>query len=136
MALVPAICTQCGAQIEVDDTHEAGICKFCGTAFITEKAINTDIGGILVPKEIGNRIKNLVEQGEVIKAIKELREATGLGLKEAKDAIDAYQGMTTNNVKTTTNNTTSSGETRCFKSFWKECLDKIVSKLNNSGIEN
>lgn len=40
MSLVPAICTQCGAEIEVDDTHEAGICKYCGTAFITEKAIN------------------------------------------------------------------------------------------------
>ena len=40
MPLVPAICTQCGAQIEVDNTHEAGICKYCGTAFITEKAIN------------------------------------------------------------------------------------------------
>lgn len=40
MSLVPAICTQCGAKIEVDDTHEAGICKHCGTAFITEKAIN------------------------------------------------------------------------------------------------
>lgn len=40
MSLVPAICTQCGAQIEVDDSHEAGICKYCGTAFITEKVIN------------------------------------------------------------------------------------------------
>ncbi len=40
MALVPAICTQCGAQIEVDNSHEAGVCKFCGTPFITEKAIN------------------------------------------------------------------------------------------------
>lgn len=40
MALVPAKCTQCGGSIEVDDTHEAGICKFCGTPFITEKAIN------------------------------------------------------------------------------------------------
>ena len=40
MSLVPAICTQCGAQIEVDDTHEAGVCKNCGTAFITEKVIN------------------------------------------------------------------------------------------------
>lgn len=40
MALVPAKCTQCGGDIEVDDTKEAGICKFCGTAFITEKAIN------------------------------------------------------------------------------------------------
>lgn len=40
MSLVPAICTQCGAQIEVDNSHEAGVCKHCGTAFITEKAIN------------------------------------------------------------------------------------------------
>ena len=40
MALVPAKCTQCGGNIEVDDTHEAGICKFCGTPFVTEKVIN------------------------------------------------------------------------------------------------
>ena len=40
MALVPARCTQCGGQIEVDNTQEAGVCKHCGTAFITEKAIN------------------------------------------------------------------------------------------------
>lgn len=39
MPLVPAKCTQCGANIEIDDTKEAGICKYCGTAFITEKAI-------------------------------------------------------------------------------------------------
>lgn len=40
MALVAAICTQCGANIEVDDSKETGICKYCGTAFITEKVIN------------------------------------------------------------------------------------------------
>lgn len=40
MGFVAAKCTQCGANIEVDDTKEAGICKFCGTAFVTEKAIN------------------------------------------------------------------------------------------------
>lgn len=40
MAFVPAKCTQCGGDIDVDDTKEAGICKHCGTAFITEKAIN------------------------------------------------------------------------------------------------
>lgn len=39
MPLIAAKCTQCGANIEVDDTKEAGICKYCGTAFITEKAI-------------------------------------------------------------------------------------------------
>ena len=40
MSFIPARCTQCGAEIEVDDTKEAGICKYCGTAFVTEKAIN------------------------------------------------------------------------------------------------
>lgn len=40
MALKPAICTQCGGQIKVDDSREAGICEFCGTPFITEKVIN------------------------------------------------------------------------------------------------
>lgn len=40
MALTPVICTQCGAQIQVDGSKEAGICPNCGTAFITEKVIN------------------------------------------------------------------------------------------------
>ena len=39
MPLVAAKCTQCSANIEVDDTHEAGVYKYCETAFITEKAI-------------------------------------------------------------------------------------------------
>ena len=37
--LVPAICTQCGGQLEVDPTQEAAVCKYCGTPFIVEKAI-------------------------------------------------------------------------------------------------
>lgn len=40
MGFIPAKCTQCGANIEVDESKEAGICKYCGTAFVTEKAIN------------------------------------------------------------------------------------------------
>ncbi len=40
MALVLAKCTQCGGNIEVDNTQDAGICKFCGTPFVTEKVIN------------------------------------------------------------------------------------------------
>lgn len=38
--LVPAICTQCGAQLEVDPKAEAAVCKYCKTPFIVEKAIN------------------------------------------------------------------------------------------------
>lgn len=40
MPLVAAMCTQCGGNIETDDSKEAGICRHCGTPYITEKAIN------------------------------------------------------------------------------------------------
>ena len=40
MGFVAAICTACGATLQVDSTHDAAICKYCGTPFIVEKAIN------------------------------------------------------------------------------------------------
>lgn len=40
MPIVPAKCPQCGGDIEVDNKKDAAICKFCGSAFIIEKAIN------------------------------------------------------------------------------------------------
>lgn len=43
--------------------------------------------GITEPT-LDEKLKNLVEDGKKIKAIKELRMATGLGLKEAKDYVD------------------------------------------------
>lgn len=69
MGVVAARCTQCGANIEVDQTKEAGICKYCGTAFITEKAIsnyntyvtnNNNFEGANI-NITGGDIKNLLE---------------------------------------------------------------------------
>jgi DNA-directed RNA polymerase subunit RPC12/RpoP len=40
MALVHAKCTACGANLEIDGTQEAAVCKYCGAAFIVEKAVN------------------------------------------------------------------------------------------------
>lgn len=40
MALVPGICTQCGATLSADNTKDCMICPYCGTPFIVEKAIN------------------------------------------------------------------------------------------------
>lgn len=40
MPFVEAKCTNCGANLQVDNSKEAGICNHCGTAFITEKVIN------------------------------------------------------------------------------------------------
>ena len=35
----PAKCITCGANIEVDESRDAGICPYCNTAYVTEKAI-------------------------------------------------------------------------------------------------
>lgn len=40
MPFVDAKCTNCGAVIKVDNTKDALICQYCGSAFIVEKAIN------------------------------------------------------------------------------------------------
>lgn len=40
MALVPGICTQCGATLSADNSKDCMICPYCGTPFIVEKAIN------------------------------------------------------------------------------------------------
>lgn len=70
MPLVAAKCTQCGANIEVDNTKEAGICKHCGTAFITEKAItnyNTYVTNNFAGANvniIGLNFENLIKMAE------------------------------------------------------------------------
>ena len=40
MSLVPCNCTNCGAVLQVDNSKDAAVCSFCGSAFIVEKAIN------------------------------------------------------------------------------------------------
>lgn len=39
MEFVNAKCTNCGATLEIDKSKDAFICKYCGNAIITEKAI-------------------------------------------------------------------------------------------------
>lgn len=38
--MTPAICTQCGASVEVDPKQEVAVCKSCNTPFIISKAIS------------------------------------------------------------------------------------------------
>ena len=48
MPLVQAKCTNCGGILEVDKENEAAVCKYCGTPFIVEKAINNYIQNITI----------------------------------------------------------------------------------------
>jgi ribosomal protein L7/L12 len=42
--------------------------------------------------DLSAEVRSMADTGQVIAAIKRLREETGLGLKEAKDAVDEYLG--------------------------------------------
>ena len=39
MNMVNGKCPNCGASITLDKDKDAGICEYCGTAFVTEKAV-------------------------------------------------------------------------------------------------
>jgi len=47
--------------------------------------------GSVAPDEFARRIRELLEAGKKIEAIKIYRQATNAGLKESKDAIDAFE---------------------------------------------
>lgn len=40
MAFIAAKCSQCGANIQVDDSREIGFCTYCGAKFVTEKVVH------------------------------------------------------------------------------------------------
>ena len=80
MALVAAKCTECGANITVDDCKEAGICEFCNAPFIVQKAIhNTHI----------SKTFN-VEQMVVNKTINSQNHEFDSRLAKAQDAEERY----------------------------------------------
>lgn len=55
------------------------------------REINTGIiGGVEVSPEVGAEIIRMVQDGCKMSAIKQLKDSTGIGLKEAKEAVEAY----------------------------------------------
>lgn len=181
MPMVPAKCTQCGANLTVDDTKEAAVCECCGTAFITEKAISNyqitnnlnianatinvsgvsadnllcraeqfeaqgdyekakeyynrvlDIdasnqialskieslshlyfGSTPVTKDQFNQVRNYIDTGSKLNAIKLIRELTGMGLKEAKDIADNFNSINFRLPQETASTNTSTSNGGCY----------------------
>ena len=97
MGLVAAKCTQCGANIEVDNTKEAGICHSCGTAFITQKAINNYNTHITqhVTKNIYGKeraeAEDLLANGETFIRLKDWAKATKVFMQAAEEYPNNYK---------------------------------------------
>lgn len=85
MGLVAAKCPECGANINVDASKDAGICEYCGTAFVSEKAINNykiTSGTVIINAETVNMPTN----GPDIEVVKKLLN-NGLH-RDAKETLD------------------------------------------------
>ncbi len=98
MAINAMECPNCGAPIDFGDAKTA-TCPFCSSHLtLTDSGVNvastlSDLANASpsLPGVDVDRIRQLVSAGKKIDAIKLVREQTDLGLKEAKDAVDAIE---------------------------------------------
>lgn len=102
MPLVPAICTQCSARLEVDPNCESAVCQYCGTRFVTEKAINnynityeTNIGNLSADAVYINdesSSDNRVKSGDTFIKLNNYTSAEEVFSKLSKECPYDYRG--------------------------------------------
>ena len=98
MAINDMECPNCGAPVDFAGGTRA-TCSFCRSPlYLTDDGVKAEsaLNDLLENKSVVSgvdidRIRQLVQDGKKIEAIKLVREQTGLGLKEAKDAVDAIE---------------------------------------------
>ncbi len=104
MPVESMVCPNCGATIEFPAGATSTQCKYCNTTLrLKAEAVAapdgagvgsgaTTLAGNAGPYAVDlDRIQQLARNGKKIEAIKLLREQTHLGLKEAKDAVEALE---------------------------------------------
>ena len=92
-------CPKCGAPQDYQGGTAATIqCPYCETTLIVPEALRTRASSTAFPSDDNSQyagklaeIKRLTTSGNKIAAIKLYREITGVGLKEAKDAVEAIE---------------------------------------------
>lgn len=102
MPLVPAICTQCSASLKVDPNCESAVCQYCGTRFVTEKAINnynityeTNIGNLSADAVYINdesSSDNRVKAGDTFIKLNNYTSAEEVFSKLSKECPYDYRG--------------------------------------------
>ncbi len=98
MAIDDMDCPNCGAQVDFAGRTQA-VCSFCRSQLYftaegirTASALNDLLENQPVARSVDiDQIRQLARAGKKIEAIKLVREQTGLGLKEAKDAVEAIE---------------------------------------------
>lgn len=72
MPLISAKCTNCGADLEVDNIKDEAICQYCGSAFVVERAVNyynttNNIISDVVNVYSGDSADFVIRAGELVK---------------------------------------------------------------------
>ncbi len=91
MALVRAVCTACGSNLEVDDKKEAAICPYCGAAYVVEKARDIYLTNNAKIESIHADTVNIGKNEE--DRLYDSAEAL-IKLGKSKDALSTFQKMT------------------------------------------
>lgn len=95
MPLVEAKCVNCGGLLEVDNSNESAVCKYCGTTFIVEKAINNYIQNISIQNATIN-----IQGPEVDNFIQLIEDALNRGdYKEAEKYMHNALTLDPQNMK-------------------------------------
>jgi len=88
-------CPSCGAPLDYEDGGSPTIrCPFCSTSVIVPETLRSAVsvpdGGWENMEELAD-IGRLIRSGQKIEAIRRYRELAGVGLKEAKDAVERLE---------------------------------------------
>ena len=86
-------CPNCQATLDYDAQTESLTvrCNYCSSTVIVPDSLRKRRGQTSQQTQILAEIVQLVQNGRKIEAIKQFREAFNVGLKEAKDVIDAIE---------------------------------------------
>lgn len=96
MPIVPAKCTACGANLNVDSNKDAAVCNYCGSAFIIEKAINNynNYNTINADKVVveGIQVETLLKNAETYIKLGDFGRAQTYYTEMTKHFPDDYRG--------------------------------------------
>lgn len=137
MPLVKAVCSNCGASLEIDNSKEVAICPFCNTSYIVEKAINNYnvqnnyniSNGINVEQKLKNA-ETFLQLGNKNKALEIYDELTDIctddyriweGLFNCTGEVEYYKNMVKLNPE-------------CIKKH-KDIIDDIFKRCSNELIK-
>ncbi len=91
MTLESLNCPNCGAPLPDPSGRSTVTCAHCRTVVRVGAPVAEAPGSSQVVPDDLAQVRSLIERGNKIGAIKQYRELTGLGLKEAKDAVEAIE---------------------------------------------